>query len=563
MPRVFDPAVAERKRKNTAIFNETTEVIRRGYYMSPSGRKVVLPSYDAMISGAECIHSELPYSTAPKNANTTVVKVENADCLVSAQRLVSEGYNPALLNFASAGHPGGGVETGARAQEETICRRSTLSRSIYTFSADYASRYGYNHVPGNNYPLSDNNYSIIYSPDVTVFREGIDCTFMETPYNVAVITCAALNLNGKYPIKLTADGHMPKEAVDMTLNKIRAIFRLALRHGHDSLVLGAFGCGAFRNPPAEVAALFHKVMEEQEFKDRFRYITFSIIEDHNSGGVNLAAFEKEFAGDVPAEDACGLYGGVEYDFEDLPMKRRIDLVETDHDTSFCAFNIDGRWGLFANALAGLGNGTSSYIAVGEPFGYKSIKIARLQYRFNAYVALESGDGWEILALGCDEAARLMATGKTFNEAHDALADRIGLHLTLWDNLYMAPEFTPERISSLEPCEVFVFGSNLAGQHGAGAARFAYESLGAEWGVGVGPTGQCYAIPTMHGGPDSIKPYVDEFISYARENSQKIFLVTPIGCGIAGFKVSDIAPLFRDALDLDNVVLPESFVKVLK
>lgn len=563
MPRVFDPAVTERKRKNTAIFKETTNVIRRGYYTSPSGKKVMLPSFDTMIDGAECHHDELPQSTVPKNESNTVVLVENNDCLVAAQRLVSEGYNPALLNFASAGHPGGGVETGARAQEETICRRSTLTRSIYTFSADYASRYGYNHVSGNNYPLSDLNYSIIYSPEVTVFREGLDCTFMETPYNVAVITCAALNLNGRYALKLTSDGHMPKEAVDITLNKIRAIFRLALKHGHDSLILGAFGCGAFKNPPAEVAVLFHKVMDEPEFKNTFKYITFSIIEDHNSNGVNLAAFEKEFACDTPSEDASSLYGGVEYDFDELPMKRRIDLVGTDHDTSFCAFNIEGKWGLFANALTGFGNGTSSYIAVGKPFGYKSIKIAKLQYTYNAYVALESSDGWEILALGCDEAARLLATGKTFNEAHDALADRIGLHLTLWNELYMAPEYTPERISSLKPDEVFVFGSNLAGHHGGGAARFAYDNFGAEWGVGVGPTGQCYAIPTMHGGPDSIKPYVDEFIAYARENTHQTFLVTPIGCGIAGFKVSEIAPLFRDALDLDNVVLPESFVKALK
>ena len=117
---------------------------------------------------------------------------------------------------------------------------------------------------------------------------------MEEPYDVAVITCAALNLNGKYSIKLTPDGHMPQKAIDITKNKIRTVFRIGLTYGHDSLVLGAFGCGAFKNPPAEVAKLFHKIIEEPEFKNKYRLITFSIIEDHNSKNANLMAFKNEF-----------------------------------------------------------------------------------------------------------------------------------------------------------------------------------------------------------------------------------------------------------------------------
>lgn len=117
---------------------------------------------------------------------------------------------------------------------------------------------------------------------------------MEDPYNVAVVSCAALNLDGRYAIKLTADGHMPQVALDITRCKIRTIFRIGLLHGHDSLVLGAFGCGAFHNPPAEVARLFHEVMEEEEFKNKFKVIIFSIIEDHNSGNANLRPFQAEF-----------------------------------------------------------------------------------------------------------------------------------------------------------------------------------------------------------------------------------------------------------------------------
>lgn len=124
------------------------------------------------------------------------------------------------------------------------------------------------------------------------------------------------------------------------------------------------------------------------------------------------------------------------------------------------------------------------------------------------------------------------------------------------------EYTPENISRLKEDEIFVFGSNLAGQHMGGAARVAFERFGAVWGQGVGLQGQSYAIPTMQGGVETIKPYVDEFIALAREWNQTTFLVTRIGCGIAGFTDEQIAPLFAEALELYNVRLPESFVKIL-
>ncbi len=124
------------------------------------------------------------------------------------------------------------------------------------------------------------------------------------------------------------------------------------------------------------------------------------------------------------------------------------------------------------------------------------------------------------------------------------------------------EYTPENISRLKEDEIFVFGSNLAGQHMGGAARVAFERFGAVWGQGVGLQGQSYAIPTMQGGVETIKPYVAEFIALAREWDQTTFLVTRIGCGIAGFTDEQIAPLFAEALELYNVRLPESFVKIL-
>ena len=124
------------------------------------------------------------------------------------------------------------------------------------------------------------------------------------------------------------------------------------------------------------------------------------------------------------------------------------------------------------------------------------------------------------------------------------------------------EFTPERITALRPDEVFVFGSNLAGAHGGGAARLAYNCFGAVWGQGVGLQGQSYAIPTMQGGVETIKPYVDEFIAFAQQHPERKFFVTRIGCGIAAFTPNDIAPLFEKAIDQANIILPRDFVEVL-
>lgn len=118
------------------------------------------------------------------------------------------------------------------------------------------------------------------------------------------------------------------------------------------------------------------------------------------------------------------------------------------------------------------------------------------------------------------------------------------------------------ITTLQPNEIFVFGSNLSGMHGGGTARLAYQKFGAIWGQGVGLQGQSYGIPTMQGGVDTIKPYVDEFIEFAKTHPQFKFLVTEIGCGIAGFSVEEIAPLFEQAIEVENIYLPERFWLVL-
>ena len=125
-----------------------------------------------------------------------------------------------------------------------------------------------------------------------------------------------------------------------------------------------------------------------------------------------------------------------------------------------------------------------------------------------------------------------------------------------------PRVSPAKISKLKKNEIFVFGSNLQGMHGGGAAYAAVSKFGAVMGQGVGLQGQSYAIPTMQGGVETIKPYVDEFIEFAKAHTEYKFLVTRIGCGIAGFDDREIAPLFKEAMDVENIYLPQEFWAVL-
>ena len=147
---------------------------------------------------------------------------------------------------------------------------------------------------------------------------------------------------------------------------------------------------------------------------------------------------------------------------------------------------------------------------------------------------------------------IMETKRTTNEAASAVANSLA-------NCRVAKDVdrrsTPEFITELQPNEIFVFGSNLKGMHGGGAAYIAYRKFGAIMGQGVGLQGQSYGIPTMQGGVETIRPYVDEFIEFAKKHPELTFLVTRIGCGIAGFTDEEISPLFEKAHDVENIVLP--------
>ena len=141
--------------------------------------------------------------------------------------------------------------------------------------------------------------------------------------------------------------------------------------------------------------------------------------------------------------------------------------------------------------------------------------------------------------------------------------RCNQSLLLFSTMKYDREYTPEFITSLKDNEIFVFGSNIHGMHGGGAARAAWQKFDAEWGVGEGLTGKCYALPTMEGGLDYIQGKVNNFIACAKSHPELKFYVTKVACGIAGFSIREIGPLFKSALPLENVILPKEFVDSMK
>lgn len=133
---------------------------------------------------------------------------------------------------------------------------------------------------------------------------------------------------------------------------------------------------------------------------------------------------------------------------------------------------------------------------------------------------------------------------------------------------MNNRITPDNVNRLNENQVFVFGSNLSGRHGKGAAKTAL-TWGAKYGQAAGLQGRTYGIPTKDASVrrtlsiSEIKPFVDEFIDFAKNNPHLTFLVTEIGCGLAGLKPKEVAPLFQNASDIQNIHLPHRFWHKIK
>jgi uncharacterized protein (TIGR02452 family) len=261
------------REERKAIFQGTVQYVQMNGYNV--GNKHITIDND-------CIASE--YFTKPPKISQaskydTGFSVINADCLETAEILQNSGLNPCVLNLASRQNPGGGVRNGSGAQEENLFRRTNLFVSLYQF-ASYADEYGIKKSE-NSYPL-DKNTGGIYTENATVFRgsEKNGYCLLNKPFKMSFVTVAALS----HPelIKKNNLYYLSDEQIEPTKEKIRTILRIAGKYSHDSLVLGAFGCGAFANPPNHIATLFKEVFLENEFSGTFKYVVFSIFEDHNS-----------------------------------------------------------------------------------------------------------------------------------------------------------------------------------------------------------------------------------------------------------------------------------------
>jgi len=276
------------------IFQGTVKIVQNGGY-NINGDFVSVPG--------SFPETQSEYFDAPEKLNfginnKTNYSVINADCLETAEALLKAGFNPCVLNLASRQNPGGGVTNGAGAQEENIFRRSNLFLSLYQF-ASYANEYG---IKKNekSYPLNQKTGGI-YSADITVFRgsEKNGYCLLKKPYNLSFTSVPAIsnpeliNKNGKL--------YLHENIAEPTKEKIRTILRIAGKYKHDCLVLGAFGCGAFANPPNHIAELFKEVFLEKEFAAVFKLVVFSIFEDHNSNREhnphgNVLPFHEVFDG---------------------------------------------------------------------------------------------------------------------------------------------------------------------------------------------------------------------------------------------------------------------------
>ena len=222
----------------------------------------------------------------------------------NAKEMLDEGYNPAVLNLADADAACGFYKKGLRAQEESLCRATTLSRSLYQYYHANAKtgkidRYATDvnvTLVAKGYPM-DINFGGVYSPGVTVFRNSDDhYAFLEETYKIGIVSVAALSFKegkGRDLQYQNAEGGFTPEGLEIMKNKIRTIYRLALANGHDSLVAGAFGCGAFRLQADKVAALFDEILKETEFKNKFKEVVFAILDKDGEKG-KFAPFYKMF-----------------------------------------------------------------------------------------------------------------------------------------------------------------------------------------------------------------------------------------------------------------------------
>jgi uncharacterized protein (TIGR02452 family) len=240
---------------------QAVHITEAGEYRSSRGRVVkiaemVRRSIDQTVSYPPA----QPFQESVQGNHQTKVSVENITTLEGARRLIADGCHPVVLNFASATHPGGGFLGGARAQEEYLARSSALyacirNNPMYAFHRSRRDPFYTNYA--------------IYSPEVPVFRAD-DGSLLDEPFTVGIITSPAVNAG-----KMIAE--RKSEIGPAMCLRILKVLSIGVEHGHDAIVLGAWGCGAFGNDSHEIAVLFQKALR-QNFKGAYRQIIFAIVD---------------------------------------------------------------------------------------------------------------------------------------------------------------------------------------------------------------------------------------------------------------------------------------------
>lgn len=265
------------KDERIAVYENTMSIANKGSYVSPKGKTVTITDEDKMIDGTKFYGKAANVNHNSLTRYETELKVIDNDTIYAAKDLIDRGFNPCVLNMASFHKPGGGVVEGSSAQEENIFRRTNIFKSLYQFHS-IGENYGIKQRE-ERYPL-DYNFGGIYTPSVTVFKGSDDTNYspLEEPFKIAVVSVAAI----KKP--RVENGKLVPWVVDTAKCKIRQILDIALENGHDSIILSAFGCGAYKTPPTEMAKLFKEVLDSEKYKGAFKVIHFAIINLKSTNG---------------------------------------------------------------------------------------------------------------------------------------------------------------------------------------------------------------------------------------------------------------------------------------
>ena len=278
----FDETLGREKKinwreRNRKVAEETLKITEQGFY-EIGGKKINLvgKNFDEVIvvspTDSENFGKKISAPDKKIPAKISVVAADTFSVCKSEKNFLA-------MNFANAKYPGGGFLSGANAQEESLCRESTLYESLSSYDA--AEMYNYNHTH-NKHCYSD--YMTI-SPNVCVFRDIKD-NFLDEPFLTSVITIPAPNLNG-------AAKNVPQEKIDEIMTaRLKKMFDVAIYHGYKNLVLGAWGCGAFGNNPEKVAGYFYKLLFDEKYRFYFDKIIFAIYDKGEKKNYN--AFKNIF-----------------------------------------------------------------------------------------------------------------------------------------------------------------------------------------------------------------------------------------------------------------------------